>query len=533
MITAIQIENFKGIGRPVRVELRPITLLFGPNSAGKSTILHALHYAHEILARHNFDPDRTSHGGDTVDLGGFLRFVHGRDLQRVVRIRLDLDLEEIALPEILAEMYPASPLLNVNEGIDSLIHTGWVELEVQWSETLRAPVLRKYGIGINGREIGRIEASLDGAQVELCGICLDHEIVAHPDRTVLSDQRINSGSLDRIAEEAVQYEHGLTDLECERWRSQVRIPCPSGRKSALPRWGTELNLQWIDMGDDASDAINLGFRMSSLMVGIGQIAQNLVNDMRYLGPMRDVIPGNYEPPKYSERSRWARGLGAWDLLLSSDYALVDEVGKWLASDQKLDTGYSLRRQLIHELPEDSALMQALRQGTFPADVTDPGALLSALRTRVDLDLVDTRSGIQVNPADVGLGISQLLPVVVAALDSQRPRITAIEQPELHMHPRMEVELGDLFAQQASRNQIFLLESHSEHLMLRLLRRIEETHSGELPVGKPQLRPDQVSVVFVERTDNEVKISQLRIDETGEFIDRWPHGFFEERAEELF
>ena len=50
LITAVEIENFKGIGRPMRVEFRPITLLFGNNSAGKSTVLHALCYAHEILS---------------------------------------------------------------------------------------------------------------------------------------------------------------------------------------------------------------------------------------------------------------------------------------------------------------------------------------------------------------------------------------------------------------------------------------------------------------------------------------------------
>ena len=59
MITAIEIENFKAIGERVRVELKPLTLLFGPNSAGKSTILQAIHYAHEIFERHNLDPHRT------------------------------------------------------------------------------------------------------------------------------------------------------------------------------------------------------------------------------------------------------------------------------------------------------------------------------------------------------------------------------------------------------------------------------------------------------------------------------------------
>ncbi len=98
---------------------------------------------------------------------------------------------------------------------------------------------------------------------------------------------------------------------------------------------------------------------------------------------------------------------------------------------------------------------------------------------------------------------------------------------------MQVELGDLFAQPVDDGRVFLLENHSEHLMLRLLRRIEETHSGELPEGKPALRPDQVSVVFLEQVDGEVRATRLRIDETGEFIDRWPHGFFDERADELF
>ena len=50
MITAFSIKNFKAIGNdPVRIELKPITLLFGANSAGKSSIIHGLHYAYEVF----------------------------------------------------------------------------------------------------------------------------------------------------------------------------------------------------------------------------------------------------------------------------------------------------------------------------------------------------------------------------------------------------------------------------------------------------------------------------------------------------
>jgi len=73
-LTKIDIENFKGIGEKQSIELAPITLLFGPNSAGKSTILQALHYLREILERQNADPDQTIAGG-LIDPNGKATFV--------------------------------------------------------------------------------------------------------------------------------------------------------------------------------------------------------------------------------------------------------------------------------------------------------------------------------------------------------------------------------------------------------------------------------------------------------------------------
>lgn len=69
MITGISIENFKGIRERVEIELRPLTLLFGANSAGKSSILHALQYAAEVFERRNLDAGLIGDGAAGVDLG--------------------------------------------------------------------------------------------------------------------------------------------------------------------------------------------------------------------------------------------------------------------------------------------------------------------------------------------------------------------------------------------------------------------------------------------------------------------------------
>lgn len=71
------------------------------------------------------------------------------------------------------------------------------------------------------------------------------------------------------------------------------------------------------------------------------------------------------------------------------------------------------------------------------------------------------------------------------------------------------------------------------VMLRLLRRIRETAAQELLPGVIGLTPDDLAVIYVEGSDDGVHFRQLRIDQTGEFLDRWPRGFFEERGEELF
>ena len=171
------------------------------------------------------------------------------------------------------------------------------------------------------------------------------------------------------------------------------------------------------------------------------------------------------------------------------------------------------------------------------EINDLAGALAAQPPQRELQLVNARTGLPVRVSDVGVGVSQILPIVVAALDARGP-ITAIEQPELHVHPRIQVEIGDLFARQARRKYscpVFLIESHSEHLLLRLMRRMRQTSDGTLPEGAPEVRPADVNVLFVE-VDPEGErtlIREMPLNERGELIDAWPGGFFEEDLKEIF
>ena len=127
-----------------------------------------------------------------------------------------------------------------------------------------------------------------------------------------------------------------------------------------------------------------------------------------------------------------------------------------------------------------------------------------------------------------------MPVIVAAL-WPKASVTLVEQPELHVHPALQVGLGDLFIESIARGgpqRMLLIETHSEHLMLRLLRRVRETTEKELPEDAPAFSADKLSVLYVEKSPKGVHIQRLHVDSAGEFQDRWPKGFFAERMREL-
>ena len=143
---------------------------------------------------------------------------------------------------------------------------------------------------------------------------------------------------------------------------------------------------------------------------------------------------------------------------------------------------------------------------------------------VSIALHDDHTETLVTLADVGFGINQSLPVIIEGIASPPNAIICVEQPEIHLHPRLQANIADLMIKtsKVEDGKQWIVETHSELLILRLQRRIRE---GEL-------KSSDVSVLYVDPSDDGSKIEVLKLDENGDFQDEWPHGFFDEGFNEL-
>lgn len=524
MIQSLELENFKGIAARQRIELAPLTLLFGPNSAGKSTVLQALIYLHELLERGVADVDRTELGGGVLELGGFSRLVHRHERGRAIVVRV-----EFATPGTLEQF--GRDLTNFPfPDLDDEIEGAWMELTIQhrMAPTFQGPMIERAAVGVAGNAeplvwLETIGALRDGEPL-YCRINLGHSLLA-AQASELSDAWMALSVPEPIWHRAAEGDSegqariGLDDLlDFQDGRPLPLIAVGRTRFSALPPISEPLHVIAPE-GDESIErraAIN-AIRTFLEMVVLGTTAQlaAFLRNSLYIGPLRVIPPRGFLYERAGRITSWADGLAAWDLLLADHGAVVERANGWL---RRLDAGCQI---VVQQLFDRDADAEDLSEGHVDKTVR-----------RL---LLDTGSSSLVLPAEVGAGISQIIPVVVAALEGSTG-LCLVEQPEIHVHPAVQVGLGDLFIEATARDgarRTMLIETHSEHLILRLLRRIRETTDKELPESVRAIAPDRLSVLYVESHPEGVRVRRLQVDERGEFLDSWPKGFFDERFAEIY
>lgn len=551
MLTAIKVGNFKAFAESQRIPVRPLTLIYGANSSGKSSVLHSL-----ILARHaqetgELDVHRTNVGGEAVDLGGFRQFIHRRDVGRRVEWSVELDTAPFTgrLAELLASVKYLTASLAVGIALD--------DQGRPLQDAL--PEIHSYEILGDSRSLVRMSKRRDG-KLQLDRLDHEHpvfrEVVKAIIETSTTTESIQPSDYEGLDE-------AVTEVVPEIVASIGNFLPDGLAKSEAFTPGAQASLFPVSRGrrkEDLAAAVRFFIprTLDELIRGISRTINLELNRLRYLGPLRSYPPRHLAFSQHHDPNWFAGGGYAWDVI-RRDTNVRKLVNTWLSASNRLQTPYELVvRDLVGIDQLEEPLLDGLEQveldleadyddeptpsGAYPV-VKDPEEEVKKLQDIIrssdieklnELIMIDRRSNTIVSHRDVGIGVSQVLPVLVGAYAAQN-EIIAIEQPEIHLHPALQADLGDVFIQSAlseGKNR-FLIETHSEHLLLRVMRRMRETSNDELPQGVPKITPKDVCVLFVQPKGASSAIRHMELDEEGQLLDAWPGGFFEEGYRERF
>ncbi|MBE9220468.1 DUF3696 domain-containing protein [Dolichospermum flos-aquae] len=564
-LNALRVGNFKAFADTQYIPLRPLTLIFGANSSGKSSVLHSLLLSHHAIQTGELDIHWTKAGGESVDLGGFGQYIHKRNINSKVDWAVDIDPKKINLAD--------QELINLLKNIQKLT----VGVSIGTRSGKGRVRVRSFFLEGDGRRILNMSSRPKG-RLQLDSLDDEHPIIHELIKAILEANTFRQVSAEDYKEIKIIINELVPEINARVSRFlptkiQLGEEGDNPRYQPNPRPGQTADLAEIVR-------LVLPYRLSNFIEAISDTIGQEISKLRYLGPFRTYPPRHFAFSRQQDVNWYAGGGYAWDILLNNS-EVRQKVNTWLGDSDRMKTPYELKvRKLLSDsqlatelyprlakslhdltaklifhaagfggeieeqverlrgdleaagikldnpdnfLPEIETLVSMMTDvdnvsETWVNEITDRGEKIS------DLVLMDKRTKTPVSHRDVGIGVSQVIPILVSCYGLS-DAFVAIEQPEIHLHPKLQAELGSVFAESIKPpyNNRFILETHSEHLILRLQRLIREG----------QLKPEDISVIYVDSDQEGSQCLELRLDEEGDFIDEWPDGFFEDDFKEIF
>jgi predicted ATPase len=460
MLTQLRIRNFKAWQDTGNIRLAPLTVFFGTNSSGKTSLLQFLLMLQQTVQ--SPDRRRALNFGDArslVDLGVWPEMVFRRESNRTLSFRLQWQ-------ALSSQLYSHSPEDEDHEEED---------LEAEQEQPLAFEA-----------EVGPLREEQAPFGLKSFGYFL----------------RPHSQS-----EFAVGAEH-VGGGEYRLWEGKSSRQEES---SSITLSATPVNFHGFPaerLGRLLFERVLGGFERIEELQSLQFTIEEELDSLRYLGPIR------MEPHR----------LYTWAGDLPEDVGSGGEntVEALLASR---DRHFKPDRNQAEVSLEAQVARWLQHLGILESFQLKPIA-----PHRKEYEVFVRAAGMkdEVNLTDVGFGVSQVLPVLVQLLYVERRSTLIFEQPELHLHPRAQSSLADVFIdalqmqeEGKDRHIQLLVESHSEHFLRRLQRRVAEN----------KLRPDQVALYFCKPGVEGSTIEELKLDEYGN-ISNWPENFFGDEIGDL-
>jgi AAA domain, putative AbiEii toxin, Type IV TA system/AAA ATPase domain/Protein of unknown function (DUF3696) len=507
LLDAILVANFKSVSA-AELRLPPLTVIAGANSSGKSSIIQALLFISQCVRE-----------GSIVLNGDLVKLGRATDVIRDGTDALSFDWR-FTFPDVAHEY-----VLRVQLGARADFELAPTELSLWEDSTMLVEAVADDEIGEVPRVVGHLlriagPASLvtdKPAFFVMNGLLPGRLLHAAPEEwlrvrfdellaSARAGDRVAGYELSDIAAQATRPGSGATSVQPFRELQQAGFADLSDT-DIEQLFGAFAEIEapggWFSRPLSISGRITarrgigpateeFGTVVVACAEAIARIA-SLANAMLYLGPLRED-PRVVYPLGHTIAGLPVGAKGEFTAIFLAHHGSRP-------TSYRDESGTKRRETLLRAVSEWCSYLAIGEGVSVPAQ----GKQGYGFKLRID--------GVDRDLTDIGVGASQLLPVVVLVLGASEGSYVLLEQPELHLHPAVQSRLADFFAQARPDISLFI-ETHSEYLITRLRRRVAE-HSVS-----PELR-----VLFARQQKGETRFRSLRFNEAGDF-EEWPEGFFD-------
>ncbi len=509
MLKSWSIQNFKPILNSGELKLAPVTVLAGRNSSGKSSLIQSILMIAQTLSSRVLDRPLLSHG-PFARLGTFADILNKYSGRSSLIIEFQLDMErEAVVPN-------KRPVRVSRGGRGGRI----LETDIQFVKVVSEFIGEK----TNQPNISAIEASKVNIERVLMEVVVSGYEFAY-DETAKS-RLIRS-------EKPIAFEFNIqrmTDRELEDFLSNVApeslrlVPYSSGEANYLGTFQSEDQSATNDVPDPSLVAFShfLPSRLTTKFEVEGSEALGTMPDIVYAEQVGQAVK---EIEKFfTTKIRYLGPLRA-DPEIIQGFPSSNEVDDIGSKGQYAATVYDANQKAkirwydpINQKIEQSELKIALDTWARYLDVAYQVQTEIAGQSGVSWQIVH-RDGHQPLPLSaVGVGISQILPILVMGLLAPSHTLLLVEQPELHLHPSVQARLGDFFLGLAKCDKQCLIETHSENLVNQLRYHIVQANGQD---------KSDCLIYFVDQDElGAAKFEPIEISPQGNILN-WPAGFFDE------
>ncbi len=515
MLNAIEFKNFKAFGQHTTVEFAPITLIFGENSAGKSSILQCLNLLKQTRICNESGAvllPRIDAGFS--DLGSFKELIYDHDTKKVLDITIDMIPSNRAKRVLQIERFLFNFKIGLSKNKEIEVKSvGLLDIDNNKPIVTYKPIASSVSNISNYLNLREFQSTL--FPIKCSYVTQDRKVwdsfykfylsqrvqileflrKMHIKSTYARNQKKIADLEEKIKKSIEFYEKERSYLTVINRLRDRQLKSTIGLDGFIPRIMIFGNSD-TDLPEQQyfRDYFMYSYSMDNLLAEAGNALEQLLRSLFPMGPFRRPAERWYIFTGTKPVDVGYKGELLPDLLYREP-ELVKQTNEWL---DKLSIGYNIEVTSLSKINNDL----------------------------FELRLIDTirDKRVVVGLSDVGFGVSQILPFIVQSLMAKK-KVISIEQPEVHIHPRLQADIGDLLAKAIKEpcNNRFIIETHSEHLMLRLQKLIRTRELSE----------NDVSVIYVSRNQNGASLQRLHLDNNGCFIDKWPGGFFPERIKEIF